>query len=85
MLEAFNTLSMLQRRAIAEDDGTLLFEAQFKEHLRWSFYGLAGYWVEMVVFDPSGAKLLLEVVAFRDGERRDRMLEMMDYRLPPAG
>lgn len=74
-LKEYNLLQIHQK-AVVVCSQSILLDMELQDHIIYTLYGYSGYYIEVQVDDLT--KRLINIVAFKDGERLDKYLEKLD-------
>jgi hypothetical protein len=74
-LKEYNLLQIHQK-AVVVCSQSILIDMELNEEVIYTLYAYAGYYIEVQVDDLT--KQLINIVAFRNGERLDKYLDKVD-------
>jgi hypothetical protein len=74
-LKEYNLLQIHQK-AVVVCSQSILIDMELDEEVIYTLYAYAGYYIEVQVDDLT--KQLINIVAFRNGERLDKYLDKVD-------
>jgi hypothetical protein len=74
-LKEYNLLQIHQK-AVVVCSQSVLIDMELNEEVIYTLYAYAGYYIEVQVDDLT--KQLINIVAFRNGERLDKYLDKVD-------